>query len=92
MIAGAGFTHPVEDLYLEDVLRLTGLPEASARRNPGGSWRPPTDGGTAFGGRLKAKVPPSTETNCVQMTVGLTLLPTTHQHCQERDVTLFPLA
>lgn len=58
VIAGAGFTYPVQDLYLEDVLRLTGLPAASAKRNAGGSWRKPTDGGNASGGRPKAKVPP----------------------------------
>lgn len=92
MIAGAGFTYPVEDLYLEDVLRLTGLPAASAKRNVGGSWRKPTDGGNAFGSRPKAKVSPQPRTDCVQMNVCLKLSLTTHRHCHERDATLFSSA
>jgi len=55
---GAGFTHPVEDLYLEDVLRLTGLPGGPAKPRKGrDSWKHPQNSGTTpFGSRPKAKV------------------------------------
>lgn len=35
MVRVPGFTHPVQDFYLEDVLRLTGYQEAAVRELEG---------------------------------------------------------
>jgi hypothetical protein len=54
-----GFTHPVEDFYLEDALRLTGYQEAAVRELEGAgvaaaSIRPGAGAGT--GGSSNAQV------------------------------------